>query len=155
MSDNLWQDGEDDLYESNAMRVLREKAERDSQVIREMAERLQKMEEKENRRALEDSLKAKGLAPEVADLIPKGSNPDEWLTKYGALLKTEQPAADDSTGDDAGADDGVPADEADALGAMTAAAGGAVPKAGLDSVAAKIQNAESAEDLLKILQSNG
>ena len=69
MSDNFWADGVDEVEETNAMRVLREKAEADSKVIREMAERLAKMEAKEQRSALEDSLKAKGLDPKVAEDI--------------------------------------------------------------------------------------
>lgn len=150
MSDNsYWQD-DDEVTESNAMRVLREKAEADSKVIREMAERLRKMEEAEQRRNLESTLNAKGLDPKVAELIPADANPEEWLTTYGNLFGAASTASQEEA---PVTDDGVPADEAAALAAMGTVASGAQPKAGLNSVEAQILAATNEEDLLRFLHS--
>lgn len=157
MSNDFWQDGDDSIEDSNAMRVLREKAEADSKVIREMAERLAKMEERESRRALEDRLKTKGLDPKVADLIPKDADPDKWLNDYGTLLKgasDPQPSAAGPEGDvPDGSDDGVPSAEQQFLATAAAAASGAKPPVGLDAVAAKMQEIDDPDALLAFLQS--
>lgn len=154
-NEQFWQDGNDDdnSGESNAMRVLREKADADSKVIREMAERLQKMEQKESRNTLEASLKGKGLDLRVADLIPDGTDPDEWLKTYGALLKSGEVATDDTEGEEI--PDGVSAEDAAALAALSKAGSDATPKVGLDAVEARINSFENEEELLKFLQSQG
>lgn len=153
MSDNFWADGVDEVEETNAMRVLREKAEADSKVIREMAERLAKMEAKEQRSALEDSLKAKGLDPKVADLIPAGTDPEKFLADYGTLLARKAEATDEvvEDGEDDAEGSAIPADEAAARAAVAKAASGAQPKAGLDATEAKIKDFDNAEDLLAFL----
>jgi hypothetical protein len=157
MSTEFWADDTDEVDETNAMRVLREKAEADSKVIREMADRLAKMEAKEARSSLEDSLKAKGLDPKVADLIPKDTDPEKFLADYGALLvRASTEGSEESGGEAEGEPEGeVSADEAAARAAIANAASGAQPKAGLDSVAAKLQPGafDNAEDLLAFLQS--
>lgn len=159
MSNDFW-DNDTEVEETPAIRVLREKAEADSKVIREMADRLAKMEAKENRQALEDSLKAKGLDPKVADLIPEGSDPEKFLADYGSLLARQAAETNGETVDEAGdedAGDSVPPDEAAARAAVANAASNAQPKGGLDSVAAKLQPGqfENAEDLLAYLRSQG
>lgn len=150
-----WQDDNEGLEETNAMRVLREKAEADSKTIREMAERLAKMEERENQSRLDALIVAQGLDPKVKDLIPKDSDPEKFLADYGSLLvrKSETPPGEGGEEDDGSAGDGVPADEAAAQAAISGAASGAQPKAGLDATEAKIQSFDNAEDLLAFLQS--
>lgn len=157
MSNQFWQDGDDpdEVQESNPMRVLREKADADSKVIREMAERLRKMEEKEQRRELADKIVAKGLDPKVAALIPADKNPDEWLNEYAGLFaRPAEVEAEPSEEEGAGADDSVSAENAAALAAIAASAKGGVPKGGLDAVEAKIKgNWDSQEEFMEYLQS--
>ena len=152
MSENFWADGVDEVEETNAMRVLREKAEADSKVIREMAERLAKMEKAENDRAALDKVTAKGLDPKVLDLIPEGKDVDAFLADYGTLLATKSEVTDEVTDEEEG-DEGsaIPADEAAARAAVAKAASGAQPKAGLDATEAKIKDFDNAEDLLAFL----
>jgi hypothetical protein len=150
MSDGFWQDDTDEVPETNAMRVLREKAEADSKVIREMAERLAKMEARENESKVDSLITAKGLDPKVKDLIPKDSDPEKFLADYGALFAVKQAEAEAEA--EGSEDEGViPADEAAARAAVAGAASGAAPKAGLDSVEAKLQSFDNPEDLLAFL----
>ena len=158
MSENFWADGDEGLEETNAMRVLREKAEADSKVIREMAERLAKMEKAENDRVALAKVQAKGLDPKVLDLVPEGKDVDAFLADYGTLLATKAAETSDDSGDEGGEGEGgstIPADEAAARAAVAGSAAGAQPKAGLDSVEAKLQPGvfDNAEDLLAFLQS--
>lgn len=154
-NDQFWQDGNDDdsVTETNGMKALREKAESGSKVIREMAERLRKMEEKESRETLEKSLVEKGLDRKVADLIPEGSDPNEWLKTYGALLKSGVVATEDTSGEEL--PDGVSAEDAAALAALSKASAGSTPKVGLDAVEARINSIDNADELLQFLQSQG
>lgn len=154
MSDNFWDEAPDEGHETPAMRVLREKAEADSKTIREMAERLAKMEERENATRLDGLIKAQGLDPKVKDLIPKDADPEKFLADYGSLLVRQ--AEDSANAEDEGdgsEGDGVPDDEAEARAAVAGAASGGQPKAGMDAVKAKLQPGafESAEDLLAFL----
>lgn len=155
MSDNFWADGVDEVEETNAMRVLREKAEADSKTIREMAERLAKMEERENATRLDALIVAQGLDPKVKDLIPKDADPEKFLADYGTLLVRKSTEVTDEATDEGEEGDGgsaIPADEAAARAAVSKAASGAQPKAGLDVVEDKIKSFENAEDLLAYLQ---
>ncbi len=155
MSNYDWQDDteDDSPQESNAMRVLREKAEADGKVIREMAERLAKMEARDNESKVDGLLKAKNLDPKVKDLIPKDTDPEKFFADYGALFATAQAEAE-ADADEGGEDEGVvPADEVAARAAVAGAASGAAPKVALDSVEAKIGSFDNAEDLLAFLAS--
>jgi hypothetical protein len=150
MSEYDWQDDTDEVQETNAMRVLREKAEADSKVIREMAERLAKMEARENESKVDGLIVAKGLDPKVKDLIPKDTDPEKFLADYGALFATKQAEAEAEA--EGSEDEGeVPADEVAARAAVANAASGAAPKAGLDATEAKIKDFDNAEDLLAFL----
>lgn len=153
MSDNTyWQDDNDRGYgeveETNAMKILREKAEKDSALIREMSERLRKMEEKEQRSHLESTLTAKGLSPKVADLIPKDANPEEWLATYGDVFSSGEVTPADESSTEGELDE----EEAAALAALGAAGAGVTPKAGLSATEALIASAEDEEALMKILR---
>lgn len=119
-----------------------------------MSERLAKMEAQEAKRNLESLVTSKGLDPKVADLVPKDADPEAWLKDYGNLFARAQAEseAQESVDDDV---DTVPAEEQDALSGIAASAQDAQPKAGLSALEAQIQSADSPEELLKILQSNG
>lgn len=153
MSDNFWADGVDEVEETSAMRVLREKAKADSDLIREMREELAAMRAERERAALEQSLKAKGLDPKVADLIPKGTDPEKFLADYGTLLARNAEAAEAPV-EDGGADDTVTPEEAAAQAAIAgAAASKGTPPLGVAATEAKIRDFDNPEDLLAFLQS--
>lgn len=153
MSNGYDWDDTDEGHETPAMRVLREKADADSKVIREMAERLAKMEKAENDRAALAKVKAKGLDPKVLDLVPEGKDVDAFLADYGSLLAGAAPSAEAEGDGDGSEGDSVPDDEAAAQAAISGAASGAQPKAGLDATEAKIKEFDNADDLLAYLQS--
>jgi hypothetical protein len=154
MSNGFWADDTDEVDETNAMRVLREKAEADSKVIREMAERLAKMEKAENDRAALEKVKAKGLDPKVLDLVPEGKDLDAFLADYGALLATSSGSTTEVEDAEDVEDEGeLPADEAATRAAIAGAASGAQPKVGLDAVEAKIESFDNADDLIAFLHS--
>ena len=145
-----WQD-EDAVQETNAMRVLREKAEADSALIREMRDELREMREERLRTKAVEKVTAKGLDPKVLDLIPEGTDPQKFLDDYADLFKSKAEATapvEDQVDD---LPDGVPADEAAAHAAVASAARSATPASGADSQAAKIQSFDNAEDLLAYL----
>ena len=149
MSDNFYED------ESNAMRVLREKAEADSKTIREMAERLQKMEEKETTRAREHAILKAGLDPKVSALIPKDADPAAWLKENGDLFARKQVESTEEsleTGDEPPAPDAHSSVEAQAIAAIAAAAKEAPPSPpGLQNLEAQIKAADSPEAIQALL----
>lgn len=154
MSDNIWED--DEQYESNAMRVLREKAENDSKLIREMSEELKALRRERQAESLSKAAKEKGLDPSVVKLAEKaGYALDEqglegFLKDFGALVAKPAPAAqEDET--DVPDEDVVPSDEQAVLSGIASSASGAQPKAGLDALEAQIKSADSQESLLKLL----
>lgn len=156
MSDGFWENGTEEVEETNAMRVLREKAEADGKVIREMADKIAKMEARDSATRLDGLLKAKNLDPKVKDLIPKDADPEKFLADYGALLVTASTEGSEESGGETDEAEGEgSADEAAARAAIAGAASGAQPKAGLDVVTAKLQPGafDNAEDLLAFLQS--
>lgn len=145
-------DWQEDNQETNAMRVLREKAEADSALIREMRDELRAMRDERQRDALSQKVVAKGLDPKVMDLIPEGTDPQKFLDDYADLFKTkvEAPAGETEVEGEV-LPDGVPADEAAAHAAVAAAARSATPASGADSQAAKIASFDNADDLLAYL----
>lgn len=162
MSNEFWNDGDDsdEVTETNAMKVLREKAEADSQRIREMSEQIQKLLDRDAQRELDSVVKEKTLPPKVVALAKAAGVKDSeglntFLTEYGDVFATAGSGTTDEGDQLPGSDDGVPADEQGALSTMAGAAAGSVPAKGLEAVEASIKNAESAEDLLKVLGVQG
>lgn len=162
MSNDYWNDGDDsdDGSETNGMKVLREKAEADSTRIREMSEQIQKLLDRDAQRELDSVVKEKSLPPKLLALAKKAGVTDTeglntFLTEYGDVFATAGSGTTDEGDQLPGSDDGVPADEQDALSTMAGASAGSVPAKGLEATEASIKNAESAEDLLKILGVTG
>lgn len=147
---NMYEESE---YETNAMRALREKAEADSKTIREMAERLQKMEEKQSRADLVSTITEKGLDAKVVDLIPKDVDPGEWLKNYEGLFAKATAGNSEPLAEEQEVPDGVPADEAALMATAASAASGGKATTGLKAVEDKIQSFDNQEDLLAYLQS--
>lgn len=158
MSDMFWENEDEAPRESNAMKALREKAEADSKTIREMAERLAAMEKRDQEARVASVITSKGLDPKVAALAAAaGVEADEqaveaWLKDYGDVFARKS-GSEEPTGstEEQHGESGTPTDEQVALAAMAAAAQGNTPAAGMGVLEQKIQSAESAEDLLKIL----
>lgn len=159
-----WYEDNDDnngASESNAMRVLREKAEADSKLIREMSEELKEYRRERELDKLTGVAKSKGLDPSVVALATKAGYEaneqglDGFLKDFGGLItkpaegsetEGEQPLGDETT---------VSAEEQAALGTMAAASQSATPAKGIAALEAQIMGATDEEALLKILQSNG
>lgn len=150
MSENFWQD--DEVEETNAMRVLREKAEADSALIREMRDELSALRKERKEENLDAAIKAKNLDPKVKDLIPDGKSLEDFLADYGSLLGAQTNEANTDSEDDGSAGDNVPDDEAAARAAVAGAASQAKATAGLDATEAKMNSFDNPEDLIAWLQ---
>ena len=145
--------------ESNAMRVLREKAEADSKLIREMSEELKEYRRERELDKLTGVAKSKGLDPSVVALATKaGYDPNEqgldgFLKDFGGLIA--KPAGEpEAEGEQLpGADDSVPAEEAAALEAMAAASQSAVPAKGIAALEAQMSSINDPDEFIKFLQS--
>lgn len=159
----FWEDeGNEPVRESNAMKVLREKAEADSKLIREMSEQLNAMKRESEATKLTSVVTSKGLDPKVAEIVKAaGVEPTEqaveaWLKDFGDVFV--KAPGQEPTGD-AGAEQppasAVPDGEQEALAAMAAAAQGAVPAKGLEGIEAQINAATDIESLLKVLGAQG
>ena len=158
MSDNFWNDGDDsDEIETNPMRVLREKAEADSKVIREMADELKEYRRERELDKLAGVAKSKGLDPSVVALATKAGfdaneqGLDGFLKEFGGLI-TKPAGEPEAEGEQPpGEENSVPADEQAALDAMAAASQGSTPAKGLDAVSAQIGQADSPEAVMAAL----
>ncbi len=143
---------EEDEYESNAMRVLREKAEADSALIREMRDELATMRVERQKVEAAKVAKDLGVDPGVLGLVPDGTDPTEWLKANAALFAkagetanpevTDEPEAPVST---------IPDDEAAAHEAITSSAREAQPPVGLNSLTSAIAAADSPEAIAALL----
>jgi hypothetical protein len=159
MSDMFWEDDDSAPRESNAMRVLREKAEADSKVIREMAEELKSIRRERDQEKVARVVQSKGLDPKVAALAAAaGVEPSEqaveaWLGEYGnvfAVKSGQEPTGDG--GDEQPPASDVPTAEQAALAAFAAAAQDATePAKGLGVLSDKIKSASSPEEVLAAL----
>jgi len=148
---------EEDEYESNAMRVLREKAEADSALIREMRDELATMRQERQRSEAAKVAADLGVDPGVLSLAPEGSDPTEWLkananlfakTKVDASVDDSQEAEDDTS--DAPVST-IPDDEAAAHEAIASSAREAQPPVGLNSLTSAIAAADSPEAVSALL----
>jgi hypothetical protein len=163
MSDTFWDGSDGSEYEgreSNAMKALREKAEADSKTIREMSEKLAKLEQAQAVQSLESVVKSKGLDPKVAALAAKaGVDPSEqaveaFLKDYGDVFVKSggsEPAGESE--EEAASGSSVPEGEQQALSAMAAAGQGGAPPTGLSAMASKLDSFDNADDLIKFLES--
>jgi hypothetical protein len=153
----FWEDDDDAPRESNAMRVLREKAEADSKVIREMAEELKGLRAERDQEKVRSVVTSKGLDPKVASLAAAaGVEPNEqaveaWLADFGDVFAKAGQEPTGETGDEQPPVDEVPADEQAALAAFAAAAQGSEPAKGLAAVETQIKAADSPEAVLRAL----
>lgn len=162
MSDMFWEDnGQAQGQESNAMKVLREKAEADSKRLNEMADQVATLTSALNAERVEKVVTSKGYdSSVVAMLTDAGLDPtpqaiEAFLTKHGDKLAKPGAAGEPNGTTDAAGGDVVPADEQAALSAMAAGAAGAVPQVGMSALESKIKGFSNADDLMKFLQSQG
>lgn len=146
-----------DGQESNAMRVLREKAEADSRALNEMRETVSQLSKELSTTRVEKVVTSKGYDPGVAALAVAGgaSTPEAveaWLNDNGKFLAktvsqepTEEPEGEKTP------ESVVPEDERAALAAIAAASQGATPSAGLTPVQSQVTQADSPEAVMAAL----
>lgn len=163
MSDNFWNDGieSNETEETNPMRVLREKAEADSRLIREMSEQIAALAARVAADDMAKTVESKKLPPKVAALakaagVKDQAGLDTFLSEYGDVFAAPS-SGTTAPGDEQPpeVEDGVPAEEQGALSTMAAASQGATPVTGLEAVEAKMQEIDDPEEFLKFLQSQG
>lgn len=168
MSDMFWEnDGSngEQPRESNAMRALREKAEADSKAIAELRDMVGTLTQELSAGKVEKVVTSKGFDPGLAEIAKTvvGSDPqavETWLKDNEKLFAkaAAAPSAEDQepTGDTGEEQSGegsvVPADEQAALAAHAAAAQGSTPAKGLEAVVSSMSQAQSADDVEKLLQ---
>lgn len=143
--------------ESNAMRVLREKAEADSKLIREMSEELKEYRRERELDKLTNVAKSKGLDPSVVALATKaGYDPNEqgldgFLKDFGGLIT--KPAEPEAEGEQPpGEETTLSAEEQAALGTMAAASQSAVPAKGIAALEAQMSAIQDPDEFIKFLQ---
>lgn len=169
MSDMFWEnDGSngEPPRESNAMRALREKAEADSKAIAELRDMVGELTKELSAGKVEKVVTSKGFDPGLAEIAKTvvGSDPqavEAWLKDNEKLFAKPAAAASALEGQEPTGDTGeeqsgegsvVPADEQAALAAHAAAAQGSTPAKGLEAVVSSMSQAQSAEDVEKLLQ---
>lgn len=166
MSETYWDEEFDGRGESagNAVKVLREKAEADSKLIREMSEQLNKLTAESARNKLSEVAKSRELDPSVISLAEKAgyelteAGLDGFLKDFGGVVakKASTEVKTETGGDEQSATDlvksAVAAEEQAELEAMTAASQDTKPAVGLAAVQSTIGSADSPEAVMAALQ---
>lgn len=124
---------------------LRDAYEKAQAELKAERERVNKLEERMRQRELRDEIGTRELDPRVVDLIPRDADVSEWLGKYGDLFGAKPVASEES--DESGPTD----EEVEGLREQQAADRGYRPGNESDELA-KINSAESYEDLVRIVQ---
>lgn len=149
MSDDLYSDVYDDDSEESTepqgggLRQFAEAQKRQNEELRKQIENLQAERRQEK---LADTLKASGVNPKVAALVPADVTPDkvgDWLTQYGDVFGV-QGNGDEETG-------GLSDDEAEAIAAVSGDPGGAAPTATKNDLEA-IQGIEDEDAFWKAIR---
>lgn len=146
-----WDDEHDEQDEggnpnSSAMRQLRAADKAKAKRIKELEEQLSSLSKSSRERSIKDVLDGRGLNPKIATFIPPDIEPTEdavskWLDEYGELFGAapQQQAS------------AVPPDQIAALRQMDAIMAQTSSPAGADEVRSRIANAESPEELDRII----
>lgn len=142
-----------------APKWFRERMDKVSEQLAELKAENDRLKDQQARQAVKDTLTAQGYAPQVADLYsgkPEGLN--DWLGTYGAALAKGGNAAE---GEQQQAPTGPPAttvspEDQAAMAQMSAAGQGAAPAAaGDDQLLARINAAQTQEELDTIFREAG
>lgn len=148
---------DEDEYETNAMRVLREKAEADSALIREMRDELSTMRQDRQKDAATKVARDLGVDPGVLSLAPADADPAKWLKDNAALFAKAapvggegQPVQEAEVESDAPVST-IPDDEAAAHEAIASSAREAQAPVGLNSLTSAIAAADSPEAVAALL----
>jgi hypothetical protein len=145
---------EEDEYETNAMRVLREKAEADSALIRE---ELTNMRQERQKAEATKVAKDLGVDPSALALAPADADPVKWLQDNAKLFAKATPVgeADPVTQNGEDSPDApvstIPEAEAEAHAAIAESAREAQPPVGLNSLTSAIASADSPEAVAALL----
>ena len=152
--DNQFDSDEGDTSEDNTGRGLRKQLE---QALAELAE-VKKVQQKAS---ATDVLKNAGIDPALADLVPKDTDPAEWVAQYGPLLgarpktlETEEQAPAGEIQEPPEEDIAVTA-EREAREAMEGAASSGSSSVYSTDVIERMNKIDNEADLLKFINSNG
>lgn len=163
MSETYWDEENETRGESSVIKVLREKAEADSKVIREMADELKEIRKERQLDKLSKVVESRELDPSVLGLAEKAgyelteAGLDSFIKDFGNVV-AKKAKVDEAP---AGGEEQTPADvvktvlaaeEQEELTAMSAASQGAQPASGLAATEAAINSADSPEAVMALLQ---
>lgn len=116
MSDDysdIYDDIEDTQTQQGGPKALRDAYEREKESRKALEERLAALESETRTSKLTDALKASGVDPRVAGLVPNDVTPDkvgDWLSTYGELFgakPAQEPAAPALSAEEQAALEGV------------------------------------------------
>lgn len=162
MSETYWDEENETRGESSVIKVLREKAEADSKVIREMAEELKEIRKERQLDKLSKVVASRELDPSVVSLAEKAgyelseNGLESFLKDFGTVVSKPAPKPDEQSGEEQTAaglvQTVVAAEEQASLEAMSAASHGVQPAVGLAASASAINAADSPEAVMAVLQ---
>jgi hypothetical protein len=151
-----------EIPEAQGPKALRDHLKQISSQLKELKADNDRLKAEKTRSELENTLKAKGYAPQAAGLFTGTPDKlDEWLTANGSAL-AKLPAAPGEDGQGEQAPSGppastVPADGQEQMQRMQEqGTQGVAPPAGTDNeIAAALKAAQSPDDFAKLMQSHG
>lgn len=116
---------------------------------------LDKLNERERGKTTADLLKGKGLDPAIAEIIPEGADPSEWVDKYAHLLGVAKNTPDETPAAEPElqlADDTDPAlaAERERLAAMNDAQESGTPPVYTDAME-RLEKVDSEDELMKLI----
>lgn len=125
----------------------------------EFKKQLEELQAEKRKSSLADVVKAKGYPPIVANFIPStvdATGVDKWLEDNGSVFAKEAPPVQNApTPPEEDPDAGLDPTWIAQMAAIAGATQNAIPPANQGNLMALIQNAKTAEDLDKIIASQG
>lgn len=153
------EENEPQIQEQPAPKWFRQHMDKVSEDLKALREENDRLKAAQQQQAVREALTAKGYAPQVADLFQGTPDKlDDWLGAYGAgLAKTGGEATGEAGEGVQGTPQTVVSPESQAALAAHAAAGsdGAQPLLGEDQLVARMNAANSHEELAAILRESG
>ncbi len=152
--------GGDGQQESNAMKILREKAEADSKRIEALESQLTQYAEQNRRAAVSSLIEQKGLNPAVAKFYNGDPDPDKvnaWVAENASLFGGASPTG---TGSQEGtpnppAPPVVPEDMQQAFLRMQMAGVDGVPPSNNGEINNALRSATDADELFAVMRQHG